>query len=828
MSASDPQSALAGRRVVEIADHKTAYGARLFADLGADVVLVEPPGGHATRRLRSPWFSYTNAGKRSVVLDLERAADRERFRALVASADLVFEGREPGTLAARGLGAEELRQANPRLVWTSITGFGQTGPQRSWHSSDLVAFARGGAAYVTGYAEDPPVRLAGSHAHVMASTVAASASMIALHHMQAGGLGQSVDVSVAEVVASMSHITGVGKWLDDGLVPRRAGTSLFASVPSGAYPCRDGLIYLMVNRPAHWKAVARWVFEETGQEAILSPLWEGPSAARIEDRHLIDAFISELTERHTVDEMYRQGQARHLAMTPLRGPAAVVDDPQLRAREYFVDVVADDGSVVRQPGPPYRFERTPARIRRRAPSVGEHDDEILATSEARRRASDSLRVPDPAPAPAAAAAMRGGAAGSAAHALAGLRIVEFSMGMAGPWIGRALAWCGADVIKVESRSHPDVTRQYVPPWAPHLGIQSRLSPWFTDWNAGKRFVALDLTRPEAVELALRLVAVADVVIENFTPGVLEKLGLGADELRRVKPDLVHFGTSGFGDDGPCRRYVTWGPNIEAASGLAASSGFAHRPGAMTHFAYPDSVSAAHGLFAVMSALEHRRRTGEGQRVHLSQLEAMVSVFGDVVMETLASGRDPERVGNRSRHAAPHGCYPCAGDDRWLAIAVFDEAEWKALCRVADKPGWLVDERFASMQARLENVDALDHEVAAWTADLDAYALETRLQEAGIAAGVAQTTEDQLHRDPQLAARGFFEEIEHKLKGKVVANGIPLGLTGTPGRTPHAGSAVGEDNDSVFGELLGVSADELVRLRAVGAVEDSDEIPPELP
>lgn len=821
--ANEPSGALVGRRIIELADHKTAYCGKLFADMGADVVLVEPPGGDSMRRLppfwkgkphpdRGLWFLYTNTSKRGVALDLESSADRATLLALAATADAVVEGESPGRLTDLGLGWEALRTANPRLVLTSISGFGQTGPRRGWKSSDLVAWALGGAATVTGYAEDPPVRLAGSHAHVMTSTNAAVATMIALHHAQRTGVGQHVDISAVETVAAVSHITGVGKWLDDGVIPKRAGTGLFASVPSGAYPCRDGLVYLMVNRPAHWKAIAKWVFEETGQEAILNSLWEGPSANRIEDRDLIDMFLRELSARHTVEEMYHGGQRRHLAFTAMQTSSQVVSDPQLRARGYFVDVVHGSEGTLRYPGPAYRHERTPARIRRPAPRVGEHGGEVLAELRAARR---------PAPVTTMSAPPTDGA-------LADLRVVEFSMGMAGPWIGRAMAWCGAEVIKVESKGHPDVTRQYVPPWAPDLGVQSRLSPWFTDWNAGKRFVALDLLQPDAVDLARRLVATADVVVENFTPGVLDKLGLGWNELRRVKPDLVMFGTSGFGDDGPCRNYVTWGPNIEAVSALATSSGFDHRPCAMTHFAYPDSVSALHGLFAVLSALEHRRRTGEGQRVNLSQLEAMVSVFGDVLMESIATGEDPARVGNRSRYGAPHGCYPCLGEDRFCAVAIFDDEGWAKLAAVAGRPGWVDDVRFSSLEDRLHNVEALDAAVSEWTRTQDAFELQSRLQDAGIAAGVVQTTEDQYRRDPQLEARGFFEEIEHELKGKVVANGIPFGLTGTPGCTPHAGSAVGEDNDYVFGELLGLDADEILRLRESGAIEDSDEPDPELP
>jgi len=404
-----------------------------------------------------------------------------------------------------------------------------------------------------------------------------------------------------------------------------------------------------------------------------------------------------------------------------------------------------------------------------------------------------------------------------AAALEGIRVLELTAGMAGPWIGRIMAYCGAEVIKVESRDHPDVTRQYVSPQAPELGVQAQLSPWLTDWNAGKRFVGLDLRHPEGAAIAKRLVAQCDVVVENYARGALERLGLGFPELRRARPNLILLSSSGYGATGPCRHYVTWGPNLEALSGLATVSGFLHRPCTITQYAYSDVISALHGLFAVMCALDYRSRTGRGQRIDLSQFEVTVACMGPVLLEFLANGEEPQRLGNRSRHAAPHGCYPCAGEGRWIAIAVASDAEWTRLCRVAGKPEWHTDPRFATEAARLENAAALDEELSLWTRAGDAYELMRKLQCAGVAAGVVQTVEDQFLRDPQLAARGFFERVSHVRKGEVVATGIPLGLTGTPGRTGTAGLAIGADNEYVLGTLLGMSAAEISRLIEAGAV-----------
>lgn len=407
------------------------------------------------------------------------------------------------------------------------------------------------------------------------------------------------------------------------------------------------------------------------------------------------------------------------------------------------------------------------------------------------------------------------------QALRGVRVVEFAVGMAGPWIGRFMAHCGAEVIRVESKERPGVVRLYVPPWAPEMGVQPEMSPWFTDWDAGKRFVALDLTRPEAVELSKRLVAASDIVVENYASGVMEKLGLGYRDLAAARPDVIVLSSTGYGDSGPNRSYVSWGPNVEALSGLAVLSGFPERECSMTQYAYPDALCALHGLFAVLCALDHRRRTGTGQYIELSQFEATVGALGPLMMEPLTLGREPERLGNRSTRAAPHGCYRCRGEDRWCAISVFDDAEWKRFCRLLDREEWLADPRFAGLAARIENAEELDRLVEEWTQVRAEYEVMAAMQGAGIAAGVVQNTKDQLHRDPQLKARQFFEEIDHLKKGKVVATGIPLGLSGTPGRTTHAGSSVGQDNAYVFGEILGLSPEEIERYIAVGAIEPAD-------
>lgn len=811
------ERALAGRRVVELADGTGAYCGKLLADMGADVIKVERPGGDAARMIPPFWsdepdperslsFLFANTNKRSVELDLESREGREQFARLAACADLVIETLAPGTLEAWGLGYAKLAASNPALVLTSITGFGQTGPHRTFRSSDIVASALGGAMLVTGEAEDPPVKLAGNQALLCASVNAAASSMIALHHAARTGRGQHVDVSQEETFAAVTSITGVGKWLEDGILPTRVGTSLSSSCPSGAYPCKDGSVYLMVNRPLHWKALAEWIHEVTKNEEVLDPMFDGPSSSRLPYRELLDLFITELTSQLRVDEVYREGQHRHIAFSPVNNTAGAVADLHLAARNFFVDVDHPGRGTLRCPGAPFRFSATPWRIERPAPSAGEHTEEVLSESLAalprRRDRAPVQRRP----------------AADPRHALGGLRVVEFSAGLAAPWIGRFMAWCGAEVIKVESKSFPDVTRLYVPPRTPELGIQPQLSPWFTDWNAGKKFVSLDLTKDEGPELARKLVAESDVVIENYSTGVLEKFGLGYADLSGVNPALVMFSTTGYGNEGPDRHYVSWGPNIEALAGMASLTGFSHRDCTMTQFAYPDPLTALHGLFAVMCALDYRDRSGRGQYINLCQFELTVSALGDLVMEYLANGREPEKLGNGSRHIAPQGCYRCLGEDRWIALSIGDDSGWEGLCRSLERTEWIGDPRFATAEGRLEHAEELDREIEAFTAQRVDYDVMKEFQAAGIAAGVVQNAEDQLRRDPQLAARHYFERIEHVVKGEVIAAGIPLGLTGTPGRTPHAGEACGQENEYVFRDLLGLGEAEYDRLVALGAIE----------
>lgn len=822
MSSDTEDSALSGLRVLEICDDKGSYCGKLFADMGAEVIKLEidataparliPPFLHGIADSESSLqFLYNNTSKKSITLDLNSAEGQQRVRQLLTHCDLLLESLPPGTLDRLNLSISHLLDDNPSLVVTSISGFGQSGSHRDFKTSDIVASALAGVMTVTGFPQDPPVRLVGSQSHVMASTMAAASSMIALYHSRETGRGQHVDISIQETMLAVTSICGAGKWLEDGIISKRFGTSLFASAPSGTYPCSDGQIYLMVNRPLHWQALAKWVNEVTGNKEVLDPMFQGPSSSRVPYRELLDIFIGELTLQYTAEAFYREAQQRHLAVTPLSTAHGIVADEHLNARNFFVDVAHSNGRYYRYPGPPYRFSATPWRITAPAPRAGQHnhDIEMLLQEAPDRVARELPDMPQP-------------SSGDDSQALAGLRVVEFTAGMAGPWIGRIMAHCGADVIRVESLGFPDVSRLFVPPKSPESGVQSQLSPWLTDWNAGKRCVALDLTRPEATDLARRLIAESDLVIDNNGNGVLEKLGLGFEQLKQIKPELILLSSTGYGKFGPDSGYISWGPNLETLSGLSGLSGFPHRDCTMTQFAYPDPLAALYGLFAVMCALHKRRGSGEGQQINISQLEATVASIGAVLMEVLVDDKEPEKLGNGSLYQAPHGIYRCRDDsgedDRWCAISVATEHEWRDFCRVLQKPEWLEDPQFCSLKKRLSNRDLLDANIEQWSVERDPYEVMQILQGGGIAAGVVQDVQDQWAHDPHLKLRHYFEKILHEKKGRVVAPGLPLGLSETPGKTQHAGRAVGADNRAIFCGLLGLDDKKFNQLQTSGIIQ----------
>ncbi len=426
--------------------------------------------------------------------------------------------------------------------------------------------------------------------------------------------------------------------------------------------------------------------------------------------------------------------------------------------------------------------------------------------------------------------------------LEGVRIADLTWLLAGAGGPRLLASLGAEVIRIEWRERLDFLR-YMPPFAPVpgekeekrgalelAGLDARGSRsinragYFNDINAGKRGISLNLGHPKGRELFKRLVAISDVVVESFTALTMQRLGLGYEELRRVKPDIIYVQQPGWGYQGPYKNFVSYGPTAQAISGLTEQSGLPPPyPPAGWGFSYMDWSGAYYCAMAMLCALYYKKRTGKGQYLDCSQVEPGIYMTGTAILDYLVNQRHYRRSGNRSpfKPAAPHGAYRCAGRDRWIALAVFTEEQWQALVRQMGSPAWAKEEKFATLSARLQNQDELDLLVEAWTRTQEPYPLMERLQRVGVPAGVCQTAEDRIDFDPQLRHLGWLTPLPHSEIGTWPVKDVPFHFTyatvSQGGLTGRGAPCYGEDNGYVYGELLGLSPQERAELEREGVI-----------
>ncbi len=391
-----------------------------------------------------------------------------------------------------------------------------------------------------------------------------------------------------------------------------------------------------------------------------------------------------------------------------------------------------------------------------------------------------------------------------ADALHGLRVLDFTWVLAGPYATRILADFGAEVIKVQSQKTA-------------RGGESNATGYFNTWNRNKLSITLDLNRPEGRELALKLVGISDVVIENFTPRVMANWNLRYDNLKQVRPDIIMLSMSGMGQSGPWRDFAAFGPTIQALSGITHLTSFTPDTPIGLGYSYADHVAGLLAALAVMAALEYRERTGEGQYIDISEYEAMCTLLGPALMDS-TTNHSAIPQGNRPDYtlAAPYGCYRCQGDDRWCVIAVFSEEQWLALCRIMGNPAWTKESKFSTLAQRKEHAAELDELLTQWTARHRPEEVTERLQEAGIAAGVVKDARD-IAQDPQLSARNFFTEATHPVLGKTTFDSTPIRLGRTPARFRRVAPLLGQDNHYVYQELLGLSKQAVSKYIADGII-----------
>jgi crotonobetainyl-CoA:carnitine CoA-transferase CaiB-like acyl-CoA transferase len=774
--------ALDGIRVLDVAEPLGSYVSRILGDLGAEVLKIEPPGGDTGRRL-APFhtvgqeqvslpFVHANLNKRSLVLDFEQREDQARFRALSRQADVVVSTESAEVWAARGVDLGHLSTLSPALVWTAFSAFGLRGPHSAYAGNNLIAEAMGGLMYIQGDDTRPPCVSPYEQGAHLASMHAVFGTLLALWERQASGQGQVVEVSMQEVVAHI-HFTLV-HYTYGSQITRRPGVRN-PITPNGYYPCRDGHVFISLFMPRQWERLVALM----EVPALTVPAFR-EREYRQEHAEMVDRYIEAFTTRFDCWALTDLLQQHGIPAAPLSTVADLAANVHLAARQFFTDFAQSPGGTWRTVGPLYRSSASPLRIRRPAPQLG--------ADAAAEREWFNGRVEH--------AARPSLSNVSRRLPLSGIRVLDLSRVWAGPYGTRYLADFGAEVIKVESGKFPERR--------PH-------DPAYAEINRNKQCITLNFQAPEGQELLRRLVAISDVVVENFSPRVMAQYGFGYERLVDIRPDLIMASMPGFGHSGPHSAFASYGGPLMAYTGMALLWGYEDSPlDAHSKIAHPDYIASGTLALAVLAALHHRAKTGQGQFIEIAQVEATAAAMDVAFLEYFATGRVAMPSANRDPNAVPQGCYPCLGHDAWCVISCPTAAQWRVLARLLGGETLATDPRFATAAERWQRHDTLDELISAWTRAYTPHQAMRLLQEAGVPAGAVQTAED-LWSDIHLRQRDFMVTLEHPETGRLEHPGIPVRLHDTPGRIQRPEPRLGEANDAVFRGLLGLKADELRRL-----------------
>ena len=793
-------AALNGIRVVDITGTiATSYCAKLCADYGAEVFNLEPEEGFPTRRLppfvpdaspgeASATHGYLHTSKQSL---LSSRLSRAARSALIAGADLVLDDGAATAIADDLLG-----------VRSSVSWFGQGGPYEDYLGSDAQCFALNGMLKSIGHVDGPPLIPTGYQAQMIGGLTAFVGS---LGQVLGGMLGNRtgpvhIETSIFESCLCFTDVGAVTAFDTDLVVPRLGVNRFPPTYPLGVFPCRDGWLGVTVLTPSQWRAFCR-LLDLTGMADV--PLFQ-TAIGRLQASDVLEPMIQEKLLLHSAEDLFYRGQHAGipLARVPTMEELFAVD--QFLERGAFADAMLPDGLRLKVPAVPFRLMGTPPNCGGAVARLGEHSETFAAG-----------KMAPTAPAPAAGAQFRASGRDvglTGADALKGIRIIDLSMGWAGPLATRHLADLGAEVIKVEGCERFDWWRSWeaTPEWIADDGAEK--SSAFNTVNRNKRNVTLDLEHADGRTLLLRLVAGAQAIVENYSGGVLPKLNLGFEQFRAVNADIVMLSMPAFGSTGPWSRFRAYGSTVEQASGLPHLNGLAEDPPTMLHVAYGDAVAGLNGAAALLVALGCQARTGGGQFVDLSQVETLFPLAVHGILEYVLTGAAPPRQGNHSAAYAPHGVYRCRGEDEWILIQAGEECQWQAL--KLESGGRL--DGFGDLSDRMQRVDALDAAINEWTAGCESHALMARLQRAGIPAAATNHLASLLD-DPHLARRGFWQWLDRAFVGRQPHPSPPYRIGAAPLPIAAPAPTLGEHNEWVLEQVLGLGKAEVERLAALGVI-----------
>ncbi len=770
-----------------MADGRGEMCGRLLSDLGADVIRVEPPGGAASRA-QAPLvdgvslpFATRNAGKRGIVIDPASADGRARLLGLLDGADIWIQTGAP-------LPTDVARARNPGLVVLSITDFGLTGPYRDWVATDWTLLAMGGVLSRSGLPGREPLMPPGDMALQVTAMQATWAALVAYWNRLESGRGDHIDFSLYEATAQ-----AIDPAMGTVGTAQVAGYAETRDRPApGPYPifrCRDGHVRVVLLAPRQWHAMRAWLGEPEDLQ--------DPELETIRGRALASDRVHAAFERHFRErdkhELTLEGQGRGVPIAPVLTPADVLAAEHFRARGAIARTELASGITADAPTGFAEIDGRRVRSGRRAPELGEHDGELLA--EPPRRA-----------APVVADARR-----SPRRPLEGLRVLDFGVIVLGAEAARLFCDQGAEVIKIESRAFPD---------------GARVSPvHFAIGHRGSRGLGVNLRSPEGVDVIRRLVARSDVVLANFKPGTLDKLGLGAQELRTINPGIVVVNSSAVGATGPWSTWMGYGPLVRCASGLTSlwrypddDEGFSD-----STTIHPDHYAARVTAIIALAALIGRRRSGRGAEIATSQAEAILMQIGELLVEESLLPGAVRATGNTGRHAAPWGVYPCAGDDEWCVVTVRDDDDWRRLRGALGDPGWAATEDLATTAGRLARRAEIDERLAAWTRERAPRAVTAALQAAGVPAGFMQRAAE-YEDDPQLQARDFLRTFEQPGLEPMAIEAAPFRSERIPAPANSPAPEPGQHTREICTGLLGMEPDDVDRLVASGVLEEPIESP----
>ncbi len=749
--------ALEGLRVLDISEGLAGpFAAKLLGDLGADVIKLESPEGDEARR-RGPFagsedietsapFLYANTSKRSVIIDSSDPDDLALRAKLLEWADVIVSHETELSLAARGIGYRHLSAGNPRVVLTTVTGFGSDGPYADWQWNHLTAGALGGFTYLCGREDREPLQLGASVTETLTGAYAAVATLIAVHAAQAHGRGDHVDVSAIEAAVNAALLPVQRYDYTGSSGSRRAD---IGPSPSFILPTSDGYVGANVLTQAQWEMLCQFFGRP---EFIEDPLF-ADGWSRMENSRDLATQLAEQTRPRTAEDVFHDAQTWRIPFGLIPTMSEVVNLLPHRERDFFLDFEHPRAGRVRMPGIPWMFgDERP--VGSRTPLLGEHDEEVRVGGW-----SDGDRD---------SRVKRGNDGGGErneeerpARPLEGLRVIDLSMFMSGPMTSLIFADGGADVIKVESVQRIDgwraggATDDFWWEWAPQFN-------WV---NRNKHGITLNLTDQRGADVIRHMVKDADILVENYTPRVMGNFGLSFEELREINPELIMISMPGFGLTGTWSHYTAFANTTEQMSGLPHLTGYSDDQPIFSGTTGGDPLAGVMGALALLSALERRSRLnarGEagGCHIDLSQTETATSFTGEAVTAYSISGEDHGRQGNYHPRIAPHNTYPCR-DDEWIAIACETDAQFAALARLMGRDDWLeMASDFVHRDAAREAIDAA---IAKWTSSCDAGELMRELQDLGIAAGVVYDGRGLLE-DPHLQARNFFITQHHTYAG----------------------------------------------------------------